>query len=127
MEPLEIIENHSCPNINFNASEGRIQIRGNSMPENARGFYDPILKWINEYSESPQPKTEVIFQMNLLNTSSTKIFVDIFKLINKIIESGKSTVNIIWYYAYGDDDIQEVGVDFKEFTNAEFELVPVHD
>ena len=65
--------------------------------------------------------------MDLLNTSSTKLFIDIFKIINKIVESGKSSVNITWYYNYGDDDIQEVGVDFKEYCKASFELIPVHD
>ncbi|MDA3954206.1 MAG: DUF1987 domain-containing protein [Bacteroidales bacterium] len=127
MESLEVLENHSCPNINMNAYDGKIEIRGNSMPENALSFYNPIIEWIDKYSEFPNPVTEITFQMNLLNTSSTKLFSDIFKIINKIVESGKSTVNIIWYYSYGDDDIQEVGVDFKEFTKANFELVAVND
>jgi hypothetical protein len=126
MQSIEIMANHSCPTINLNAYEGKIEIRGNSMPENARAFYSPILDWIKEYSKSPKPVTEVIFQMNLLNTSSTKIFIDIFKILSIIVDSDNS-VNIVWYYTYGDDDIQEVGVDFKEYTKAEFELVPVHD
>ncbi len=127
MESLEILENHSCPNINLNARNGRFEIIGNSMPENAWSFYEPVTAWFEKYAESPNPVTEIIFQMNLLNTSSTKLFTDIFKIINLIVESGKSTVNIIWYYSYGDDDIQEIGVDFKEFTKANFELVAVHD
>ena len=127
MKPLEIIEDHSCPNINLNASEGKIEIRGNSMPENARSFYTPVIEWIKKYSESPNSTTEIIFQMYLLNTSSTKLFNEIFKIINEIVESGKSSVNIIWYYAYGDEDIQEIGVDFKGFTKADFELIPVHE
>ena len=47
----------------------------------------------------------------------------IFKVINLISE--KSDVKILWYYDYGDDDIQEIGVDFKEFTKASFELISI--
>ena len=46
-------------------------------------------------------------------------------MINEI--SKKSEVKISWYYSYGDDDIQEVGVDFKDFTSASFELVAVQE
>ena len=127
MKALKILASDSCPAVNFDPKLEKFEIRGNSMPENARSFYEPIIAWLDKYAESPNPVTEIIFQMNLLNTSSTKLFIDIIKKINKIVESGNSDVNIIWYYNYGDDDIQEVGVEFKEFINAPFELVPVND
>ncbi len=97
------------------------------MPENARAFYEPIIAWLDNYADDPCPKTEMIFQMNLLNTSSTKLFIDIFKKINKIVDTGNSEVNVIWYYNYGDDDIWEVGVEFKDFCKSSFELIPIND
>ncbi|MCK5171111.1 MAG: DUF1987 domain-containing protein [Bacteroidales bacterium] len=127
MEALKIPANDSNPAVYFDTKHERFEIRGNSMPENARSFYEPVIDWLDKYAESPNPVTEIVFQMNLLNTSSTKLFIDIFKKISKIVDSGKSNVNIVWYYNYGDDDIQEVGVDFKEFAKAPFELIPVHE
>lgn len=127
MEALKILANDSCPAVNFDTKHEKFEIRGNSMPENARSFYEPVIGWLDKYAESPNPVTEIIFQMDILNTSSTKFFIDIFKKINKIIDSGNSDVNIVWYYNYGDDDIQEVGVEFKEFVKAPFELVAVND
>ncbi len=127
MEALKILANDSCPAINFDTKQEKFEIRGNSMPENARSFYEPVVNWLDKYAESPNPVTEIVFQMNIINTSSSKLFIDIFKKINKIVDSGKSDVNIIWYYNYGDDDIQEIGVEFKEFLKAPFELVPVHE
>ncbi len=127
MEALKILSNDSCPAVNFDTKQEKFEIRGNSMPENASSFYKPVVNWLDKYAESPNPVTEIVFQMNIINTSSSKLFIDILKKINKIVDSGKSDVNIIWYYNYGDDDIQEVGVDFKEFTKAPFELVPVHE
>ena len=126
MEPLKILATPDSPAIYFDPKKEKFEVEGNSMPENAIGFYTPVIDWLKQYLESPNPSTEFIFKMNLLNTSSTKIFADIFKMINIISE--KSDVKISWYYNYGDDDIQEVGVDFKDFViKASFELVAVKE
>lgn len=125
MNPLRILETPDSPAIILDPGNNKFEIVGNSMPENAMSFYKPVIAWLQEYLKSPNPSTEFIFKMNLLNTSSTKIFTDIFKMINEI--SKKSEVKISWYYSYGDDDIQEVGVDFKDFTSASFELVAVQE
>ncbi|PLX21487.1 MAG: hypothetical protein C0597_03340 [Marinilabiliales bacterium] len=127
MEALKILADDSSPAVLLDASKGMFHIRGNSMPENARAFYEPIINWFEKYAENPNIVTEIVFQMNMLNTSSTKIFIDIFKRINKIVDHESNEVNVIWYYNYGDDDIQEVGVEFKAFCKASFELVAVND
>ena len=123
MESLKIIATNDTPTIYFNPAKDKFEFGGNSMPENSVRFYEPVIDWLKIYLESPNPKTEFKFRMNLINTSSTKIFTDIFKIINLISE--KSDVKILWYYDYGDDDIQEIGVDFKEFVKASFELIPI--
>ena len=127
MEALKISASDSSPSVYLDSKKKMFQIKGNSMPENARGFYEPVVKWLDLYAGNPNPKTEIIFQMNLLNTSSTKLFIDIFKKINKIVDSGSSEVNVVWNYNYGDDDIHEVGLEFKEFSKATFELVAVNE
>ena len=124
MEIIKTKQTADSPAVTLDHKNGHFEIRGNSMPENARAFYQPVLEWLDVYSSKPNPETDFIFQMNLLNTSSTKIFTDIFKKITKISE--KSNVKITWYYVYGDEDIQEVGVDFKNFAHVPFELVPIH-
>jgi len=125
MEPLQILATNDSPAINFNPKKEKFMVVGNSMPENAIGFYQNVLDWLKSYAETPNQITEFIFKMNLLNTSSSKVFSDIFKMI--YIISKKSDVKVLWYYNYGDDDIQEVGVDFKEYANVSFELVAVKD
>ncbi len=127
MKPLKILATDSSPAINFDPKKGKFQIAGNSLPENSRGFYQPVIEWLDQYAESPNPETEIEFKMILLNTSSTKLFIDIFRKINKIVEYSDSEVNVVWNYVYGDDDIHDVGVDFRDFCKADFELVAVHD
>ncbi|MCG8412128.1 MAG: DUF1987 domain-containing protein [Bacteroidales bacterium] len=123
MKSLKILATNESPSVNFNPDEGRFLITGNSMPENAVDFYQEIKEWLNHYIESPKPENEFIFQMNLLNTSSTKLFADIFKLINKLAEKVKA--KITWYYNHGDEDIQEIGTDFKGLSQVQFDLVPL--
>ena len=101
MKPLQILATNDSPAINFNPKREKFMIVGNSMPENAVGFYKQVIDWLKLYAESPNEATEFIFQMNLLNTSSSKLFSDIFKMINIISE--KSEVKVLWYYNYGDD------------------------
>jgi len=127
MEALKILAHDSNPSIYLDAKVNRFEIKGNSMPENARAFYEPVVEWLDAYAENPNSNTEIVFQMNLLNTSSTKLFIDIFKKINKIVEHSEGNVNVVWYYTFGDDDIQEIGVEFKDFCKASFELVAVND
>ena len=125
MNALTILGNTDTPSIYLNPKGGQFEIRGNSMPENVTLFYNPVIDWLEKYAESPNPSSEFIFQMNLINTSSSKMFVDIFKKINLISE--KSDVKISWYYSYGDDDIQEIGVDYKEFSKVPFEIIPINE
>jgi len=127
MEPLKIPATDVSPEIKFDPKNGKFIIAGNSLPENARGFYEPVIVWLDKYAESPGAKTEFEFNMNLLNTSSTKLFIDIFRKINKIIEYNGVEVNVIWNYVFGDDDIHDVGLEFKEFCKASVELVAVND
>ena len=122
MEALKIKSTQDTPEIIFDPKNDQFQIIGNSIPENAVSYYEPIILWLRMYSENPNRSTELVFKMNILNTSSTKMFMLIFKEINHIAE--KSDVHISWYYDFADDDLQELGVDFKTFTAASFELIP---
>jgi hypothetical protein len=127
MKPLKILATDSSPAVNFDPQKEKFQIVGNSLPENSRGFYQPVIDWLDKYAEEPNAETEIEFKMILLNTSSTKLFIDIFRKINKIVEFSDSDVSVVWYYVFGDDDIHDVGVDFKAFCKANFELVAVND
>lgn len=127
MKPLKILATDSSPAVNFDPEKGKFLIVGNSLPENSRGFYQPVIDWLDKYAEEPNAETEIEFKMILLNTSSTKLFIDIFRKINKIVEFNDSDVSVVWYYVFGDDDIHDVGIDFKAFCKANFELVAVND
>lgn len=111
------------PSVNFDASSGLLQIHGSSLPENSLIFYKPVLDWMNEYVENPATKTNVEFRMVLINTSSSKVFIDIFRKINSIVDAKKSDVIVYWYYEEEDEDMYETGMQYKEFCKAKFNIV----
>jgi|SRR6056297_3292643 len=96
---------------------------GNSLPENASLFYEPVINWLDKYNYHPHKRTNFIFNVKVISSSSTKIFFDILNKIDALHESGKSEIKVLWYYAAYDDEIREIGLDFKDAMNANFELV----
>lgn len=120
---LTIKATNVSPSVNFNLETGLLQIHGNSLPENSAKFYEPVINWIDKYIEAPNVKTEIEFRMVLLNTSSSKMFIDIFRCINKLVERNNSEVNVIWFYENDDEDIQDIGMQYQDFCKAPFKMV----
>ena len=122
MEPLLIKPTEDTPFINLEPNTGEMNFSGNSLPENASLFYEPVINWIDMYNHHPHMQTNFIFNLKVISSSSTKIFFDILNKIDALHESGKSEVNVLWYYAAYDDEIREIGLDFKDAMNANFIL-----
>jgi hypothetical protein len=108
MDNLIIPQNpRETPSINFNFSTGVLAIGDESLPEDPKVFYKPIIEKLEEYlATSPQ---KVVFEMKMVyfNTSSSKKLMDIFELFLKYPEV--DTI-IKWYYA--DEDMKDDGDDF---------------
>ena len=51
MNTLCIKETEDTPLIHYDPNSGIFKIEGNSIPENAYLFYDPILIWLDKYIE----------------------------------------------------------------------------
>jgi len=123
---LMIKATNKTPYINFDAKSGLLQIHGYSLPENSFEFYEPILNWLDKYLLNPNKKTEFDFRMVVLNTSSSKMFIDIFRKINKLVESNTSEVKVVWYYEIEDEDIHETALQYEEICKAPFEIIGTH-
>ena len=114
------------PSINFNASSGSMQIHGYSLPENPYEFYKPIIQWLDDYLYASNEKTEFDFRMVVVNTSSSKMFIDIFRIINKLVEFNKSEVTVVWYYEMEDEDMHELAIQYQEICKAPFKIIGTH-
>lgn len=126
MIKYELRESPTTPYVNFDANTGVLRIEGRSIPENVIDFYQPILRWIEEYSQNPLPETIAHLRFEYFNTSSSKRIFDIMKKLEKLAGESRKRVVINWYYEEDDEDIYFAGNDYKALMNkVEFNLVEV--
>ncbi len=111
------------PSVTFDSKSGLMQIHGYSLPENSFEFYDPIINWLDKYTEAPNEKTVFDFRLVVLNTSSSKMILDIFRKINKMVELNNSEVTVVWYYEIDDEDIHEIALQYQDICKAPFKII----
>lgn len=121
-DSFKIKGTYDTPAVNFEPKKGMFEISGRSLPQNSIDFYSPILDKITDYMKSPQTITKFEFKMEFVNSSSTKIFQEIFYELNKAHQNG-TKIQVKWYYKFGDDDMKELGDDLRMYTAIPFEFV----
>jgi len=99
--------------VDFDPENGILEMEGESYPENAIDFFQPIFDWITTYISTLGKGVVLNLKLNYLNTSSTKCILDIFEMLEQYhIEGGDVQIN--WYYAEDDEDILEMGEEIGE-------------
>lgn len=121
MSNLIINDSIKTPTVVFDIT-GILEIKGKSIPENSLEFYRPVFEWLDIYSQSPAPKTELKISLEYFNTSSSKCLLDILRRLETINLSGKSAVKVLWFYDADDEDMMEAGEDYQALVKVPFEL-----
>ncbi|MDR2962483.1 MAG: DUF1987 domain-containing protein [Bacteroidales bacterium] len=122
MEHIEIYGTSRIPTIQCNAQSGTITIKGRSIQEDASNFYQPIIEWLTEYSRNPQQKTVLNMELEYFNTSSSKSFLSMFKLLEQAATHG-SEVSVNWYYEAEDYDMLESGENYQSIVKLPFQMI----
>ena len=121
MEVLRYKSTSQYPEIILDKGTGTFEFSGNSLPEDAKAFYEPILQWWDAYILDPNPETVIKFKMIYYNTPSSKLIFQVFKKIEKLASIGNK-VKVIWKYNDEDIDIKEAGFDLSEHVKVPFEV-----
>jgi hypothetical protein len=116
---------NKTPTVKLNAETGVLELSGKSIPENSFGFYQPLLLWIDSYTAHPASKTDVKIQLEYFNTSSSKCLLDILRKLDTLKKSGKSAVQVLWYYEAEDEDMMEAGQDYNSLVDLPFQLIKI--
>jgi len=124
MEPILIEGSPKTPTVKFDASEGIIEIKGRSIPENSIEFYKPLVDWLEEYKKDPLSMTKVNIQLEYFNTSSSKCILDVFKKL-EAIHKAKHNVEVNWYYEEDDEDMLEAGEDYESIIRIPFKMIEI--
>ena len=75
------------PQIDFNPLTGELILSGKSIPENAADLYEDVLNWVIEYSANPRHTTNIRFNLEYFNTSSSIWLARILKALCSIKDS----------------------------------------
>lgn len=118
MDRLYIKATENTPKIDFNPGLEQFELSGKSIPEDSLGFYNPVMDWLIVYVGKPNFRTTFSFKLEYFNTSSSKVLLDIFYILEKI-----NGVVVNWYYDEDDEDMIETAMDFNEMVKFEINLV----
>lgn len=122
MESLIIPETDKTLRVELNPN-GTISFSGKSFPPDVLTFFQPIIDWVNEYLKNPGNETKVICKLEYLNTSSSKLMLDVLMRLKKLESEGKKA-SIEWYYDIDDEDLKDTGSDFSDITGIPFDFCP---
>ncbi len=123
MKPLNISATEDSPEIVFDPENDIFKISKISLPEDAKEFYAPVLSWLREYSNNPLSNTVFDFNLEYLNTASSKQVFEIIFLIDTIKTKGGKNVKIRWHYDELDEDMEALGARFKGLVSVDFEFI----
>lgn len=123
LKEIRILRSDIYPEIILDKENGIFEIKGVSLPENGKEFYQPVMDFLEEYSLAPNTITHFVFNLRYFNISSSKMFLFILYKLKELNESGK-TVIVTW--CYDDADILEAGKDFEHMVVVPFQFKEVH-
>jgi hypothetical protein len=122
METIKIQGTEDTPRIIMDYDNEILEISGRSLPEDVTSFYEPVLNWLNEYSENPKKKTIFNFKLTYFNTASSKLLLDILMKLEELHEKGNDVL-IRWHYPEDDEDMEEAGEEYADIVDVPFEQV----
>ncbi len=110
------------PIVNFDAEKGVCTLEGESYLEETDDFFEPLLEWFKEYTQTTNKEITFNFKLTYYNTSSSKKILEFLKMIKEYMQRGNKA-NINWYYEENDTDIIEDAEDFMVITGLKFNLL----
>jgi hypothetical protein len=124
MQAIKIPGSDDTPKVILDANTENpvFEISGRSLPEDVVAFYDPILEWLEEYSQKPLKKTIFNFKLEYFNTASSKLLLDILLKLEDMHQDG-ADVLVRWHFPDDDEDMEEAGEEYADIVEVPFEQV----
>jgi hypothetical protein len=126
MRPLIIEATADTPMVYFDKYTDRFEIKGVSLPANIFEFYHPLIDWINDYCKNPNKETLLELKFDYLNSSSTKMILNLISSFEGIIRNGGKAA-VIWHYDSGDTEMKDMGDEFASNCNIPFRIINDQD
>lgn len=119
---MELLATKRTPYVLIDGTSGRFEMSGESMPEDLRQFFDPVLAELEaELMRCKQLSAR--FQLVYFNSASARAIFDLIMRFDKMATGGAS-VQIRWVAEEDDDTMREYGEDFSiHIKTADFKVV----
>ncbi len=122
MQAIKIKGSDDTPTVTLDKDGENFEISGRSLPEDVAAFYEPILEWLDEYSENPLDKTTFNFKLEYFNTASSKLLLDVLLKLEDMFDDGKDIL-VKWHFPDDDEDMEEAGEEYADIVEVPFEQV----
>ncbi|HXC05639.1 MAG TPA: DUF1987 domain-containing protein [Bacteroidia bacterium] len=132
MDTLKIEKTEDSPAVLFDPTTSQLSLTGESRPENAGKFYNPLLDWISKFEallfwrkEQKMEQKPVCFSfcLDYFNSTSAKYIMDIILTLQKLADKGYP-VKVEWHCDKRDEDMLDAGKEFAEMVKLKFEFIP---
>lgn len=108
MDVFDVKATPRTPSVRLDRAQGVLEIRGVSLPDNTPEFFNPLMCKIDEYISSSLRHIKVYLHLEYLNTSSSKMLLDIFKKLSAL-----DSVEFHWFYNADDEEMLEYGRNYE--------------
>lgn len=129
MEALILEASEFTPLVKLDPKSGVLSISGESRPENAGKYYEPIIKWIEQYQsylKSNPTNVTVVFKYEYFNSTSAKYIMDILKQLDLGFASGNK-ISVEWHYDPLDEDMRDSGEEFSKLVKVPFQFIEIKE
>lgn len=109
----------NTPEVIFENKTSSLLLRGKSYPENSKNFYDEIILHFKGYPFSDTFNITLDFDY----ISSSSVF-SVLEFLKKLREfAPKTTIRVLFFYDEVDDDMREIGNNYKKLTGLNIEML----
>ena len=113
MKLLAVEPTTTTPKIVCDADKGLVFMEGDSYPENSFEFFKELVSWVEDYLANIKTPLNVELRLVYLNTSSVKIMMDIFDMLEEAHTNGHE-VSVTWFYDSRNERVVDLAEEFKE-------------
>lgn len=120
MQTITIPAGQGTPEIVLDFKNMIFSFKGESYPEDVNAFYSKILDTMKGFVSNLSGDTvRVIMHLAYFNSASTKIFYNMFKILESATDDRRIKSEVDWIY-HEDDDMS---LEFAEGFQEDFEVI----